>query len=111
MAGGMGSTLMFRIKEADMRMRAAQAIGLGSRPQVMASGISHPIQGSIALPNQPPQPASADVPVKDRMLSEAEAFLSGLGQVSSSVTQGGIGEGPTGPLGGVHAAVSSTRRI
>lgn len=95
MAGaGTGSTLMLRIADGMRRMKAANAIGL-SRP-FGATQSEQPFQPN-ANPSsvggvtqaQPPQPASVDVPVRDRMRAEAEAFLSGL----SSVEIGGTGRG------------------
>lgn len=90
MAGaGTGSVLMLRIADAARRMKAASMIGL-TRP-VAATQTDMPFQATPEIaqsrggiqPAQPVQPATTDVPMKDKMRAEAESFLAGLGPVDS----------------------------
>lgn len=87
--GGVGSQLILRAKEARMRSQAAQALGLSGGPSLASpgAGLQNPLQGPVQ-PGQPPQPATTDVPLRDRMLGETEAFLAGIRNLGTTPKSG-----------------------
>ena len=75
--GGTGSQLVIRAREAAQRAKAASFMGV-VKPVLTNET---PFQGgptSMLTPAQPPTAGMADRPVRDRMFSEAETFLSSL---------------------------------
>lgn len=84
---GTGSQLVMRAREAAMRAKTAEQLGISPSPNRSAFSpgagltVPGPVAGSAApiAPGQPPQPASTDVPLQDRARGEVESFLAGLG--------------------------------
>lgn len=75
--GGTGSQLIIRAREAAARAASANALGISGPSQLLRQGQQNPMQGPVKG-NQPIQPASTDVSVRDKMYAEAEEFLKGF---------------------------------
>jgi hypothetical protein len=79
-AQGMGSTLMYRVREAAQRAKAADMIGLSYRQPGLGvgGGLESGFPGIAARGSQPPQAARLDPPWQDTAYAEVEGFLRGL---------------------------------
>ena len=87
-SGGFGSTLMHRAREAALRAKAADTLGITPHRNPLAGSeaqMSRPSYApTVSAGNvQPPQPASLDVRDEEKMLKEVESFLAGIPRAGS----------------------------